>query len=359
MILMKNKLPEIGKDQLKLLEKLCNASGVSGDEGDVRKIILKEISEFAGETYTDTMGNILVRQKNSKDGKLKVLIDAHTDEVGFMIVSDDGDGLYSFETVGGIDSRSLPGKQVLVGSHHVTGIIGAKPIHLTTADERANKLSVESLKIDVGSGKGKVNVGDRVVFATRFRHDDTNIFSKAIDDRIGVATLIELMKYEFKNIDLYFSFTVQEEIGLRGAKVAATAIQPDIAIAIDATPSNDHPVHDGTENTFYNTRLGDGPAIYTYDGGTLNDPRLAKYFSKIGKENGLQFQLRQPGGGGTNAGAIHKTKAGVPILSISVPHRYTHTAMSLSKISDWDATIKLLFLALQNLTDSILSEPRP
>lgn len=356
---MKNKLPEISKEQLKLLEKLCNASGVSGEERDVRKIILNELGKISLISRTDALGSILVRQDDQKEGKLKVMLDAHMDEVGFMIISDDGEGLFGFETVGGIDPRNLPGKQVLVGKDHIPGIIGAKPIHLTTADERAGKVSVDSLKIDIGASKGSVSIGDRAVFATRFRTDDKNIFSKAIDDRIGVATLIELLKYDYKNIDLYTTFTVQEEIGLRGAKVAAFAIDPEVAIAIDATPSNDHPLYDDSENTFYNTRMGEGPAIYTYDGGTINDPRLIKFFTKLGKENGIAFQFRQPGGGGTNAGAIHRTKSGVPIVSISVPHRYTHTSMSISKISDWDATIKLIFIALQNLSDLNLSEPRP
>jgi endoglucanase len=276
-----------------------------------------------------------------------------------MLVNDEGDGLFRFETVGGIDLRSLPGKQVLVGRNKVPGVIGARPIHHTTVEERSRKIPLDALRIDVGpAGSGKVKVGDRASYATQFRRVGNSIFAKSIDDRIGVATLIELLKHAPENVDLCLSFSVQEEIGLRGAKVAAYHFDPQMAIVVDSTPANDLPVHDGSENTFYNTRLGSGPAIYTFDGSTLNDPRLIHFLATTAEEAGITYQYRQPGGGGTDGGSIHRAQAGVPTVSISVPHRYTHTAISLSRVDDWKNTLALLYTALGRITPALLAGER-
>jgi putative aminopeptidase FrvX len=313
--------PSIGQSQIKLLEKLCNASGVSGDEGEVRQIVLKEVTTIADDVKVDALGNVLATKKGSGRNRLRVMLDSHMDEVGFMVVADDGDGIYRFDTVGGLDVRQLVGKQVLVGKNKTPGVIGARAIHLTTEDERKKKIPLDQLRIDVGPGGAKVKVGDRATFATRFKRVGPSILSKAIDNRIGVATLIELLKFAPANVDLCVSFSVQEEIGLRGAKVAAHHFNPDLAIAVDATPANDLPSYDGSENISYNTRLGFGPAIYTTDSGTLSDPRLIRYLAKTAEAKGIPFQYRQPGGGGTDAGAIHKQLAGIPAVSVSVPHR--------------------------------------
>ncbi len=357
---MADKTPVFGAHQVQLLEKLCNASGVSGDEGEVRKIVLEEVKPYADTVKVDSLGSVLVTKNGKTAERVRLMLDAHMDEVGFMLVNDDGDGLFSFEVIGGIDPRSLPGKQVLVGKNKLPGVIGARPIHLTSREDRQRKIPVDALRIDLGpGGSGKVKVGERAVFATRFRRAGGSLFSKAIDDRIGVATLIELLKAAPENLDLCLSFTVQEENGLRGARVAAFQLKPEMAIAVDATPANDLPVFDGSENTFYNTRLGAGPAIYTFDGGTLNDPRLINFLAQTAVEAKIPFQYRQPGGGKTNAGEIHLAQTGVPSVSISVPHRYTHTAISLSRVEDWKNTLLLLHSALKRITPALLSFERP
>jgi tetrahedral aminopeptidase len=271
-------MPPFGNAQLKLLEKLCNVIGVSGDEGEVRKIVLEEIKSYADEVKVDALGNVLAVKRGSGKKRLRVMVDAHMDEVGFFIVADEGEGIYRFETVGGIDVRHLVGKQVLVGKDRTPGVIGGKPVHLMDNDEATRKVPLDSLRIDLGLG-GKAKVGDRAGFATKFRRVGQSIMSKAIDDRIGVATLIELLKHAPSNIDLCAAFAVQEEIGLRGAKVAAQYFQPDLGIAIDSTPANDLPVHDGSENIAYNTKLGLGPAIYIADGSTFHDQRLVRFLS--------------------------------------------------------------------------------
>ena len=351
--------PEIGSEQIALLEKLSNAVAVSGDESEVRRIVLEEVTPYADEVKVDAMGSVLVWVHARQQPALKVMLDAHMDEVGFMLVEGGDEGLFRFEMIGGVDVRQLPGKPVLVGKDHVPGVIGAKPIHHTTRDERESKIPLDSLKVDLGpSGSSKAKVGDRGTFATTFQQIGPSLRGKALDDRLGVATLIEIVKHAPANIELCAAFTVQEEVGLRGAKIAAYALDPDLAIAIDSTPANDLPVWDDSENAVYNTRLGFGPAIYLADAGTLADPRLLRHLTATGDALGIPYQFRQPGGGGTNAGAIHKQRAGIPSVSISVPGRYAHTAALVARLSDWQATLALVYQALVRLPADILSQPR-
>jgi len=350
---------KIGTHQYRLLERLTNAVGVSGDEGAVRKIVLEEVESHADEVKIDALGNVLVTKKGTRRKRLKVMVAAHMDEVGFMITYDQGKGIFRFAVSGGIDSRQLAGKPVWVGKDKIPGVIGAKPIHLTTANERKNSISLDSLRIDVGSKKAsKVKVGDRATFATEYQRLGPSICAKALDDRLGVTNLIELLKNTPPNIDLLAAFTVQEEVGLRGARVAAFALDPDLALALDCTPAYDLPAWDGEENTRYNTRLDQGPALYVADSGTLSDPRLIRHFVETAEVQGIPYQIRQPGGGGTDAGAIHKQRAGIPSLSISVPGRYTHTAASIIRINDWQHTLNLLYAAISNLKPTIFENDR-
>jgi endoglucanase len=178
--------------------------------------------------------------------------------------------------------------------------------------------------------------------------------SKALDDRLGISILIELMRHAPGNIELLAAFTVQEEIGLRGAQVAAKHFRPDLAIAIDATPAHDLPMQREGENTFYNSRLGLGPAIYVSNGSTIDDPRLVRFMMDTARQSKIPFQVRQPGGGGTDAGAIQRVLGGVPVVSVSVPHRYPHTATSVARVDDWRNTYALLHAALRRITPEIL-----
>ena len=349
-------MPTFGNAQLKLLEKLCNVIAISGDEGEVRKIVLEEIKPYAEDVRVDALGNVLAtRRGRGRSGKrMRIMLDAHMDEVGFMIVADDGEGLYRFETVGGIDVRHLVGKQVLVGRERTSGVIGGKPIHLMSNDERTRKVPLDGLRIDLGPA-GKAKISDRAGFATKFRRAGPSILSKSIDDRIGVATVIELLKNAPPNIDLCAAFTVQEEIGLRGAKVAAQYFAPDLAIAIDSTPANDLPVYEGGENMIYNTKLGLGPAIYIADGSTLHDPRLVRFLEETALAEKIPYQFRQPGGGGTDSAAIQRALAGIPTVSVSVPHRYTHSPISIARVDDWKNTLNLLHAALKRITSALIA----
>ena len=352
-------IPEFGEAQIRLLESLCNASAVSGDEGEVRKIVLEQVKPVAQDIKVDALGNVLVTRRGSGENCLRVMMTAHMDEVGFILVDDEENGLFRFATVGSIDVRQLPGKPVLVGRNHLPGVIGAKPIHLTTREERRHMIDLEALRIDLGpEGSSKVKVGEWATFATRFSVVGPSLRAKALDDRQGVATLIELVKYAPGNIDLLAAFTVQEEVGLRGARVAAYAFDPQLAIVVDTTPAYDLPAWDKTENTGYNTRLGAGPAIYLADSSTLSDPRLVRHLIATAESEGIPYQLRQPGGGGTDAGAIHKQRAGIPSVSVSMPGRYAHTAIGIARVDDWKNTLFLLHAALKRLPASILLDPR-
>ena len=355
--------PEIGDAQIALLERLCNACGVSGDEGEVRQIVLEEVRPHADQIKVDALGNVLVTKPGQDQNRLRVMLAAHMDEVGFMLTADDEDGTFRFDTVGGVSPQFLAGKPVWVGEEHLPGVIGAKPIHLTTAEERRQKVSLESLRIDVGPGNGKkVQIGDRATFATPFAHLGASLRAKALDDRFGVASLIELVKHAPPNIDLLAAFTVQEEIGLRGARVAAYALDPQLAIVLDCTPANDLPLWDTDdgriENTRYNTRLGAGPAIYLADSSTLSDPRLARHLMQVAQATGIPYQIRQPGGGGTDAGAIHKQRLGIPSITVSVPGRYMHTGAGIARLEDWQHTYALVYQGLARLAPEIFANDR-
>lgn len=351
--------PGIGAEQIALLERLSNAVAVSGDEGEVRAIVKEAIREHVDEMRVDALGNVLAVAKAKHANALKVMLAAHMDEVGFMIVDSEEGGLFNFDLVGGLDVRHLPGKPVWVGKEHLPGVIGARPIHLTTAEERRSAIPLDSLRIDIGpGGEGKVKPGDRATFATTFSQVGPSLVGKALDNRFGVATLIELVRHAPPEVDLMAAFTVQEEVGLRGARVAAYAFDPDIAIAIDSTPAIDLPMWDDSENFQYNTRLDAGPAIYIADSSTLADPRLIRHFAETGDALGIPYQFRQPGGGGTDAGAMHRVRAGVASLSISVPSRHAHTAVLIGRLADWENALRLLHAGISRLNRSILETER-
>jgi len=349
-------LPQLKDEHVQLLKRLSNASGVTWDEGEIRSMVLEQVKPLADDVKVDVMGSVIALKRGTGTDRLKVLVAAHMDEIGFVVTVDDGDGLYQFAIVGGVDVRQLPGKPVLIGKNRVPGVIGARAIHLTTAAQRKEAIPLETLRLDVG--EGKVEVGDRVVFATEFWQTERSLFGKAMDDRVGVVTLIEMLKNNPDNIDLYAAFTVQEEIGLRGAQVAAYNIEPDIAIAIDATPAFDFPSEGEKENVTYRTRLGDGPAIYVMDGATLSDPRLVSHFVHAGNEYSIPFQLRQAGPGGTDAGAMHRQRAGIPSISISVPNRNAHTAIGVVYKEDWEHLLQLLHAGLSSINPGILAQER-
>jgi len=248
---------------------------------------------------------------------------------------------------------------VIFGEKNVPGVIGAKPIHLVGAGEIKKNIGIDNLRIDLGpENSSKAKIGDWGTFATKFTRIGPSLRGKAMDDRLGVATLINLLQNAPENIDILAAFTVQEEVGLRGARVAGYAMNPDMAFVLDCTPAMDLPVWDGSENTLYRTKLDLGPAIYTADGATISDPRLVNLLKAVGDAYKIPYQLRQPGGGGTDAGMIHRQRSGIPSVSVSVPGRYAHTAATIVRLADWKNSVALLHAALSHVDGTILREPR-
>ena len=351
-------LPVLTQEDVKLLEELSNACAVSGNEREVRRIVRREIEPIADSFEVDALGSVIAVKKAKSHDPVRVLIAAHMDEIGFMLVDEEDPGIFRFQSVGGIDPRAMAGKSVLVGPDHLPAVIGACPIHLTTREEREHTIKVKDLRIDLGAENKSVKPGTFATYATRFCEMGDSICGKALDNRLGVCNLIRVFKECPDNVELIAAFTVQEEVGTRGAMVAAWDRKPDLSIVIDSTPAMDLPCWDGSENPIYKSKAGEGPAVYTLDSGTLSDPRLIHFLMDTAAAYGIPAQRRQPMSGGTDAHGIHLTQEGIPAVSMSVPGRYAHSAAGIARKSDWEAHLQLLYAALANLDKTLLSEPR-
>lgn len=353
----------MGKEEVdyRLLKELSETSGVSGAEEKVRRCLVKELQGKVDDLRVDTLGNLFAHKRGSGSSALKVMVAAHMDEVGMMIVNVERNGLLGFRAVGGIDSRLLLGKAVVVGEKPVPGVIGSKPVHLLSGDERDRVLDVESLAIDIGAGSKEeaeksVKTGEVATFATRFglmaeRDDGTALVKgKAFDDRAGCAVLAELLKESYP-FDLHGVFTVQEEIGLRGAKVAAYALEPDAAFVLEGTICDDLPKRKDLSPT---SRLGHGPVLTIMDRSLFVDRRLLNHLINVAGAEGIPYQFKQPAVGSTDGGAIHRSQEGVPTAVIAVPCRYIHSPACLLDLADFANTIRLMKAALQRLDEAVL-----
>lgn len=340
-----------------LLETLSNARGVSGNEGAVRAIITAHLKRYADEYRVDALGNILALKRASGRGAprapLKIMIAAHMDEVGFLVTHVESEGSLQFEKVGGIDDRILPSKAVLVGDKAVPGVIGLKPRHHSSESERKQAVPADALRIDIGATSREdalrvVAPGDYVTFATTFRaFGDNCVRGKALDDRVGCALLCELVRDQYL-FDLYAAFTTQEEIGLRGARVAGYAVAPDAALVLEATVCDDSPK---TREQSPTTRLGAGPALTLADRGLLAHKGLTRHLAETARRDKIPFQFKQPLVGGTDAGALHRVRAGVPAAVVSVPARYIHSPAAVISLDDFHNALKLVRAALPGFTD--------
>lgn len=340
-----------------LLKQLTEAVGVSGDEKEVRLLIRNLIKEHVDEWRVDAMGNLIALQRSQENSNgLRVMVDAHMDEVGLMIVEIDSNGTLRFSGVGGFDDRALLGKVVQVGRNKLTGVIGARPIHLLKAGERDNVVKMDSMRIDIGAkdkddANGKVKIGDRAAFVTPYEELGTTAIGKAFDNRAGCAALIELLRKGPYPFDLYACFTVQEEVGLRGAGVAAYGVKPDVALVLECTPAYDLP---NKRDVSPNVALGKGPSIYVMDSTAIQDPRLVSHITRTAAANNIPFQIRQPGGGGTDTGAIQRANSGTPAATIAIPGRYAHTPTMMISLDDYQNVVRLAEAVLRGLTPELI-----
>jgi tetrahedral aminopeptidase len=344
-----------------LLQKLSEAHGVSGAEKEVRDILAEAVRPHVDELRIDTMGNLIATRyaRPKPAGKpLRVMVAAHMDEVGFMVTQIEKNGLLKFHAVGGLDARVLMSKRVWVGSERVPGVIGSKPIHLMDDAELDKVIPIEQLAIDIGAtsketAEAVVKVGDYVVFATRFSalgpsESDAGlrlVKGKAFDDRAGCTVLAALLEADYP-VDLIGVFTVQEEVGLRGARVAAYAIEPDLAIVLEGTICNDLP-RDREASPV--TRVGSGPAISIADRSFIAHRGLTDLLIETAMQEGIAYQFKEPGMGSTDAGVIHLSRSGVPSAAVSVPSRYIHGPVSVLSLNDLEQTVALVKAAMMRL----------
>ena len=336
---------------IKSLSALSNLCGVSGDEGAVRRYIKELVAPLADEVFTDTMGNLYAHKKADGGGENApvVAICAHMDEVGMLItkILDNGELKYDYA---GLDPRIMPGRRVYVGHDRVCGVIGSKAIHLQTDEEFEHSFKHKELTIDIGAkdkadAEKYVSVGDYACFATEFTELGEGFVSgKALDDRVGCAILLELLKGEY-DCELYAVFTVQEECGLRGASVVGNRIKPDVALILEGTTANDMPEVKGHQSV---TRVGAGPALTFMDRGVMVRPKMLDALRSAAAEAGVEYQLRQGTKGGTDIDMIHKAVGGCVGGGVSVPCRYIHSASSVAKESDIEGAYRLVHAFLSS-----------
>lgn len=335
-----------------LLQELCALVGVSGREDAVREYILRRLDEGTApkEVEIDGMGNVLVRLIGKEPAKHRLLLDAHMDEVGFLVTDITPEGFLHFSPAGGIDPQVLLGQRVQIGG--VRGVVGAKAVHQCTEAEKNTIVPLERLYIDIGvhdraEAEALLSVGDSGTFAGEwFDLAGDRFRSKAVDDRVGCALLLTLAETQPER-DLWLSFSVQEEVGLRGAGAAARRVSPEVAIAIDATTAADI-AGNPPENAV--CRMGQGAVVSFADRATLYDRELYREIRALADENGIATQTKTRIAGGNNAGAIQTTGTGVRMAAISLPCRYIHSPSCVGSLADVEAMERLLRLLAERLT---------
>jgi putative aminopeptidase FrvX len=335
-------------DLIRLFSSLSNAFGPPGGEKEVREILTRELEEYADDVKTDKLGNIFFHH-HGKDGCPRVMLAAHMDEVAFMVTFTEKGGFLRFHTLGGITSNIMPGQMILLrgGKGDLRGIIGTKPPHITKEEERKKVVAIEDLFIDIGAesleeaeAKG-VEIGTTAVFDVRFTElGNGYLRGKAFDDRAGCTVLAEVFKaLKDSQCNLVAVGTIQEEVGLRGARTAAWQADPDYAVALEGTFAADVP---GSRPDKVSAKLRGGPVVTIADRTLIAHPTVLKTLVKVGKEKAIPFQFKKVPSGGTDAGAIHLVKAGVPSGVVAVPCRYIHGPASVTHIDDLRNTIALV-----------------
>ncbi len=341
---------------MELLEKLVNTTGIPGREEKIRELIKEELKKVSDEVKVDGMGNVIGIKRGAKSksesGAQKVMLAAHMDEIGFMVNHIDKKGFIRLQPVGGFDARTLMAQRVIVhGKKELVGNLfpSTKPPHMLTEEEAKKKLEVKDFFVDLGLDADKVKelvkIGDPVTLKQDFEEIGETYSSKAMDDRIGVYVMLEAMKsLDYHEADIYAVATVQEEVGLRGAKTSAFGIEPDVGIALDVTISNDIPGSKEEENV---TSLGEGVAIKIMDSASISNYKVVDALRQISEEKEIKHQMEIMAKGGTDAGAIQQARAGIPTAGISIPSRYVHSVNEMVHKDDVNSAIQLLKEFLQ------------
>ena len=340
------------------LRKFCECDGVSGYEHEgedcIANLIIEKIRPDCDEAYIDRAGNIIALKKGRESGGQKLLFAAHMDEVGFAVKYINDDGTLLFDDIG-ISPSAMPCRYVRIGENKVPGIIGMTPVHLVSRAEREKPVSADSLYIDIGAKSREeaeklVSLGDCAAFGGEYEFlSERRVRSKAIDDRIGCAILCRLIAEStaHKN-DIYFAFTVGEELGTLGACAAANEIKPDLVFVVEATTASDIPGCEGRDRV---CSLGMGAAVPTMDGGTSYDKALGESVRLLAKENGVAVQNKLKVAGGTDARTFQRASGGARVLGLALPCRYIHTASCVADVGDMRELERLLRLIARKFGD--------
>ncbi|MBR3969682.1 MAG: M42 family metallopeptidase [Ruminococcus sp.] len=324
-----------------LLKELCLINGTSGDEILVRQAIIEKIKDHC-EYRIDNLGNLIAFCKGKKTSGKKLMIAAHTDEVGFIVTYINSDGTLCFNEVGGIDTTAAIGRQVTVGNG-IKGVVGSTAIHNLSKEQREKPPKYENMYIDIGADSKEeaeklVRLGDSVYFDSEFVELGGNcVKSKAIDDRAGCAIMIQLIR-EGVEYDTYFVFNVQEEVGLRGSTASSFSVAPDFAIVLEATTASDI---DGVSGAKKVCSLGKGPVVGFMDRSTVYDKELYRMAFESAEELGIPCQTKTMIAGGNDSGAIHTSRGGVRTIAVSVPCRYIHSPSCVINKGDFENTLTL------------------
>ncbi len=341
---------------METLEKLCLAHGVSGAETDVARIMVESLKKSCGKAEIDEFGNVIARKGT---GKKRVMLAAHMDEIGLMVKHVTKEGFLHFIKIGGIDDNLLLGQRVVVKGEKgdVAGVIGAKPIHLKKPEDRKKLTKYDDMFIDIGAKDDKdaakrVAVGDVVGFPPTFgRMTGDFYYGKALDNRLGCAVLLCVMEKLPGNLrcEVVAVGTVQEEVGLKGARIAAFGLEPDLAFVIDSTVAGGMP---GVKDQETNLRLGKGPAITLTEAsgrGLITHPAVKKMLVAAAKKERIPYQIDVVEGGMTDGAVISLTRQGIPTGAVSVPARYIHSPAGVYSKRDVDAAVKLIVAAIKEI----------
>lgn len=326
---------------LALLKELSEAFGPPGDEGEVRTILRRALR--VPDAPADALGNLIVTQEGDP-GSPRAMVAAHMDEVALIVDALEEGGALRFKKVGGIDDRVLPSTWVRVGPRRLPGVIAVKPTHLLKGEEAGEAIPSDELYIDIGASTREeaaqvVRPGDYACFATEFSlFGEGKVRGKALDDRAGCFIAARLATAGTRCTTVY-AFTAQEEVGLRGAQAAAYRVNPDFAVVLEATTCADMPDPDDRRRS---TVMGRGPALTFQDGSSIPHPRLLEKLVETAERERIPYQWKETTAGGNDAGSIHKARAGIPTVSVSVPCRYLHTPCSVVDLGDLENTFRLV-----------------
>ena len=332
-----------------LLKQLCELDGVPGYEDEVREFIEKQAAPYADEMLVDAVGNLIVFKKGAKPRKRPLLVMAHMDEVGFLVRDITEDGMLKLAKAGGIDPRVLIGRRMRVGEQKLPGIISLKAIHLTTPEERKEAPGIDSLYIDIGctsreEAEALVMRGEPAVFDSRFMEFGVDcVKAKAIDDRIGCAVMLELLKNDLP-YDTYFAFVVVEEIGSRGATVAGRRIQPGCVMVIEGTTAADMP---DVAPHKQSCRQRQGAVVSLMDSDTVYSREFREKMLKAADEKGVKWQYRKSANGGTDAGVGTTSGPAALAFGLSAPVRYIHCACNVAYLPDLEEVRKLAEIVIE------------